>query len=419
MFEITPAALAFCAVGFVYLMLFSRRLLPDRETLSKQLRPDLDRTFMSELRVPLTSPMIGRTLSEANLNGGSGLQVLQVSREDQQISRPEHDFVLQAGDLLVLHGQVRNVVDLRESGHLSFNRGDAFETVSSQDLVLAEAIVGRGSRYSHRPMRDLDLSARYGINVLAVHRQDANVSGNLDDFELQFGDVMLVEGTPAQIKRFADNGELISLNAVQERAYRRDKAPIAILATLAVVILSAFSFMPIEGLAIIAGAVVLATRCLDVEEAYKAVDWKVLSLIFGMLAISIAMDKVGLVDVVVAKTMTALPDASPLLMLGFVYLLTTILTEILSNNAVAVLVTPVAIGIAQSLGLDPRPFVIAVMFAASVSFATPIGYQTNTFVYNAGGYRFSDFLRIGIPLNLLMVGVAIVVIPLVWPLHAA
>ncbi|CAM5270095.1 dATP pyrophosphohydrolase OS=Stutzerimonas stutzeri OX=316 GN=CXK95_13735 PE=4 SV=1 [Stutzerimonas stutzeri] len=319
----------------------------------------------------------------------------------------------------MLHGQVRNVVDLRESGHLSFNRGDAFETVSSQDLVLAEAIVGRGSRYSHRPMRDLDLSARYGINVLAVHRQDANVSGNLDDFELQFGDVMLVEGTPAQIKRFADNGELISLNAVQERAYRRDKAPIAILATLAVVILSAFSFMPIEGLAIIAGAVVLATRCLDVEEAYKAVDWKVLSLIFGMLAISIAMDKVGLVDVVVAKTMTALPDASPLLMLGFVYLLTTILTEILSNNAVAVLVTPVAIGIAQSLGLDPRPFVIAVMFAASVSFATPIGYQTNTFVYNAGGYRFSDFLRIGIPLNLLMVGVAIVVIPLVWPLHAA
>lgn len=144
-----------------------------------------------------------------------------------------------------------------------------------------------------------------------------------------------------------------------------------------------------------------------------------LSLIFGMLAISIAMDKVGLVDLVVAKTMTALPDASPLLMLGFVYLLTTILTEILSNNAVAVLVTPVAIGIAQSLGLDPRPFVVAVMFAASVSFATPIGYQTNTFVYNAGGYRFSDFMRIGIPLNLLMVGVAIVVIPLVWPLHTA
>ncbi len=419
MFEITPAALAFCGVGFVYLMLFSHRLLPDRETLSRQLRPNVERTFMSELLVPHDSPVIGKTLGEAHLNGGSGLQVLKIFRGDEQLSEPGHATVLAAGDLLLLHGHVKDVVDLRQNGHLAFNRGEDFETVVDHDVILAEAIVGRNSRYSHRPMRDLDLTARYGINVLAVHRQDENVQSNLDDFQLQFGDVMLVEGTPAQIRRFAENGDLISLNAVQERAYRRDKAPIAILATLAVVILSAFSFMPIEGLAIIAGAVVLGTRCLDVEDAYKAVDWKVLSLIFGMLAISIAMDKVGLVDLVVNHTMAALPDASPLLMLGFVYLLTTILTEILSNNAVAVLVTPLAIGIAQSLGLDPRPFVVAVMFAASVSFATPIGYQTNTFVYNAGGYRFSDFLRIGIPLNILMIVVAMLVIPLVWPLHAA
>lgn len=419
MFEITPAALAFCAVGFVYLMLFSRRLLPDRETLSRQLRPNLERTFMSELLVPHDSPVIGKTLSEANLNGGSGLQVLKIFRGEEQLTEPGHTTTLAAGDLVLLHGHVKDVVDLRQNGHLTFNRGEAFETVIDHDVILAEAIVGRNSRYSHRPMRDLDLAARYGINVLAVHRQDENVQGNLDDFQLQFGDVMLVEGTPTQIRRFAENGDLISLNAVQERAFRRDKAPIALLATLAVVLFSALGLMPIEGLAIIAGAVVLGTRCLDVEDAYKAVDWKVLSLIFGMLAISIAMDKVGLIDLVVARTMSALPNASPLLMLGFVYLLTTILTEILSNNAVAVLVTPLAIGIAQSLGIDPRPFVVAVMFAASVSFATPIGYQTNTFVYNAGGYRFSDFLRIGIPLNLLMVLVAIVVIPLVWPLQPA
>ncbi|WP_252271667.1 SLC13 family permease [Pseudomonas subflava] len=419
MFEITPAALAFCVVGFAYLMLFSNRLLPDRDTLSKQLRPNLDRTFMTELLVPHDSPVIGKSLSEAHLNGGSGLQVLKIFRDQQELTEPTGDTLLQAGDLLVLHGQVKDMVDMRESNRLSFNRGEAFETVSSHDVILAEAIVGRGSRYSNRPMRDLDLTARYGIAVLAVHRQDENVSGNLDDFHLQFGDVMLVEGTPAQIKRFADNGELISLNTVQERAYRRDKAPIAIVATLAVMLLAAFEVMPIEGLAMIACAVVIATRCLDVEDAYKAVDWKILSLIFGMLAISIAMDKVGLIDLIVSHTMGALPNASPLLVLGFVYLLTTCLTELLSNNAVAVLVTPVAIGIAQSLGLDPRPFVVAVMFAASVSFATPIGYQTNTFVYNAGGYRFSDFMRIGIPLNILMVGVAMIVIPLIWPLVPA
>ena len=416
MFEITGAGLILAAAGMAYLLTVGKRLLPARDTLSKQLRPDLDRTFVSELRVPAGSPVIGKSIGEANLNGGSGLQVLQVSRADAQISRPDHHFVLQAGDLLVLHGQVRDVVDLRESGHLAFNRGDAFETVSSQNVVLAEAIVGRNSRYSHRPMRDLDLGARYGINVLAVHRQDENVQGNLDDFQLQFGDVMLVEGTPAQIKRFADNGELISLNAVQERAYRRDKAPIAILATAAVMLLAALGVMPIEGLAIIGAAVVLATRCLDVEDAYKAVDWKILSLIFGMLAVSIAMDKVGLVRLIVENVMGLLPWAGPLLLLSFIYLFTSILTEVLSNNAVAVLVTPIAIGMAQHLGVDPRAFVVAVMFAASASFATPIGYQTNTFVYNAGGYRFGDFMKVGIPLNILLWLVATAVIPLFWPL---
>lgn len=417
MFEITAAGLAFAAAGMLYMLTIGKRLLPERESLSRQLRPNLDRTFMSELLVPHDSPVIGKTISEANLNGGSGLQVLQVSRDEQQISRPAHDFVLRAGDLLVLHGQVRDVVDLRESGHLTFNRGDAFETVSSHDVILAEAIVGRNSRYSHRPMRDLDLTARYGIAVLAVHRQDENVQGNLDDFQLQFGDVMLVEGTPAQIKRFADNGELISLNAVQERAYRRDKAPIAILATAAVMLLAALGVMPIEGLAIVGAVTVLATRCLDVEDAYKAVDWKILSLIFGMLAVSVAMDKVGLVRLIVENVMNLLPGAGPLLMLSFIYLFTSILTEVLSNNAVAVLVTPIAIGMAQHLGVDPRAFVAAVMFAASASFATPIGYQTNTFVYNAGGYRFRDFLKVGIPLNLLLWLVASLVLPLVWPLQ--
>ncbi len=416
MFELTGAGLLFAAAGMAYMLTIGRRLLPERDSLSKQLRPNLDRTFMTELLVPNDSPMVGKTLAEANLNGGSGLQVLKLFRDDQQISEPRHDTLLMAGDQLVIHGQVKDVVELRGSGQLSFNRNDAFQTISSHDVVLAEAIVGRNSRYSHRPMRDLDLTARYGMAVLAVHRQDENIQGNLDDFELQFGDVMLVEGTPQQIKRFADNGDLISLNTVQERAYRREKAPIAIVITLAVMLLAAFKVMPIEGLAIIGAVAVLATRCLEVDDAYKAVDWKILALIFGMLAISIAMDKVGLVALIVQNVMGVVPWAGPLLMLSFIYLLTSILTELLSNNAVAVLVTPIAIGLAQHLGVDPRAFVVAVMFAASASFATPIGYQTNTFVYNAGGYRFADFLKVGIPLNLLLWLVGTVIIPLFWPL---
>ncbi len=416
MFEITLPGLVLAGIGMAFVLLIGHRLLPERESLSRQLRPDQARTFMTELLVPHDSPVINQTISQANLNGNSGIRVLKIFRGDDELSTPLNDTRLLAGDRLVLHTSIRDFVELRHNGLLAINRADSFETISTRDVMLAEAIVGRNSRYSHRPMRDLNLTARYGIHVLAIHRHNENIQDNLDDFELQFGDVMLVEGTASQIKKFADNGELISLNSVQERAYRRDKAPIAIAAVLAVMVLAAFKVMPIEGLAMIAAALVVATGCLDTEDAYKAIDWRILTLIFGMLAISIAMNKVGLVDTVVSHVMTLSPLLGPLFMLSFIYLLTSVLTEVVSNNAVAVLVTPIAIGVAQQLGADPRPFVVAVMFAASASFATPIGYQTNTFVYSAGGYRFSDFMRIGVPLNLIMWAAGSLIIPLIWPL---
>jgi len=228
-------------------------------------------------------------------------------------------------------------------------------------------------------------------------------------------DALLVTRSEEGMSLLTD-GHTYHQAALAREVYDVSGAGDTVIATLAVMLLAAFGVMPIEGLAIIGAVAVLATRCLDVEDAYKAVDWKILSLIFGMLAISIAMDKVGLVKLMVENVMGLLPWAGPLLMLSFIYLFTSILTEMLSNNAVAVLVTPIAIGMAQHLGVDPRAFVVAVMFAASASFATPIGYQTNTFVYNAGGYRFTDFMKVGIPLNLLLWGVATLVIPWFFPL---
>ncbi|KAA0691815.1 SLC13 family permease [Halopseudomonas laoshanensis] len=421
MFDIFLPGLIMAVIGVGFIMLVGHRLLPDRESLSKQLRPDQSRPFMTELLVPHDSPIINQTIADAKLNGNSGIQVLKIFRGDEELSTPLNSTLLNAGDRLVLHTNMKDFMELRQNGLLTFNRDQAanFETISTRDVVLAEAIVGRNSRYSHRPMRDLNLTARYGMHVLAIHRHNENIQDNLDDFQLQFGDVMLVEGSPTQIRKFADNGDLISLNTVHERAYRRDKAPIAIAAVLAVMLLAAFKIMPIEGLAMIATAIVLATDCLDTEDAYKAIDWRILTIIFGMLAISIAMNKVGLVDTVVDQVMSLSPLLGPLFMLSFIYLLTSILTEVVSNNAVAVLLTPIAIGVAQQLGADPRPFVIAVMFAASASFATPIGYQTNTFVYSAGGYKFTDFMRIGVPMNLIMWATATLVIPWIWPLFPA
>ena len=373
---------------------------------------------MSEVLIPHNSNVVGQNLSEAGLNGNSGIQVLKVFRDEEELSQPLHTTVLRAGDRLIMHSSVQDMLELRADGRLAFARSsaDRFETISTHDATLREVIVGRHSRYTDRQMSDLNLAARYGIHVLAVHRKDENIQENLDTLQLEFGDVLLVEGTASQVKKFAENGNLIVLNTVQDKSYRKDKAGIAIGAILLVMILAGVGVMPIEGLAMIAAIGVILTGCLNVDEAYKAVEWRILMMIFGMLAISKAMDKTGLVNDLVATLTPYASLAGPVVLLSGIYLLTSILTEMLSNNAVAVLVAPIAIGMAQQLGLDPKPFAIAVMFAASASFATPIGYQTNTFVYSAGGYRFADFLRIGLPMNILLWIVASIAIPLIWPL---
>lgn len=279
-----------------------------------------------------------------------------------------------------------------------------------------ELLVSRQSRFLARPLAELDLPARYGLSVLAVHRRGALLTMLDGQTQLEPNDVLLVRGQPEQLRRCCDNGELLPLSA-QELVHdrRQRKAPIALASIVGVMGLAALNIMPIEGLALIGAVVVVATGCLRPHEAYKAIEWPILVLIFGMLAISIAMRESGL-DKLLASGLVHLGGGwSAWWLLCLVILLTSIATEFLSNNAVAVLFTPVVIGVAQELGVDPRPFVVGVMFAASCSFATPIGYQTNTLVYSAGHYRFADFARLGLPLNLVTWLAASVLIPLAWP----
>lgn len=218
------------------------------------------------------------------------------------------------------------------------------------------------------------------------------------------------------MKRLFDYQELVNLSHPTERPFRRDKAPIAIAAVLLVMGLAAFEVLPIAALAVMAATAIVALRCIDPEEAYASVRWNILMLIFGMLAVGLAMEKTGTARLIVENFAAIVGALGPVAILSAVYLITSLLTEIMSNNAAAILLTPIAVGLAHQLGVDPRPFVVAVMFAASASFATPIGYQTNTFVYSAGGYRFADFIKVGLPLNLLLWATATLVIPMFWPL---
>lgn len=419
MFEITAPAIVIGLIGYLFIYLLAPRMLPLRETLAQQFMGASDRAFMTELFVPENSRLAGKTLIEAKLNQ-VGVTILKIFRADEEITSPPENTRLEVGDRLVVHSKSSAMMDLHSSDWIGLqnnaNNHD-FETLRRKDAVIIEAIVGSSSRYVQRPIRDLDLLARYGIHLIAIHRKDASIGDIVDDFQLQFGDVLLVEGTPSQIKRFCENGDLFALTEGKVTSTRQHKAPIALATMAGIILLAAFKILPIESLAIIGAAIVLVTGCIRSDEAYKAIEWPLIVMIFGMLAISIAMRDSGLADMAARSLLNIGQGLDPWWILLAVIFLTSILTEVLSNNAVAVLMTPIVIGIADHMGVDARPFVVGVMFAASMSFATPIGYQTNTLVYSAGNYKFSDFARLGIPLNILLGAGAALLIPLFWPFH--
>lgn len=418
MFEITAPAIVIGLIGYLFIYLLAPRMLPLRETLAQQFMGASDRAFMTELFVPENSRLAGKTLTEAKLNQ-VGVTILKIFRSDEEITSPPGNTRLEVGDRLVVHSKSSAMMDLHSSDWIGLqnNTGHDFETLRRKDAVIIEAIVGSSSRYVQRPIRDLDLLARYGIHLIAIHRKDASIGDIVDDFQLQFGDVLLVEGTPAQIKRFCENGDLFALTEGKVTSTRQHKAPIALATMVGVILLAAFKVLPIESLAIIGAAIVLVTGCIRSDEAYKAIEWPLIVMIFGMLAISIAMRDSGLADMAARSLLSIGQGLDPWWILLAVIFLTSILTEVLSNNAVAVLMTPIVIGVADHMGVDARPFVVGVMFAASMSFATPIGYQTNTLVYSAGNYKFSDFARLGIPLNILLGAGAALLIPLFWPFY--
>jgi di/tricarboxylate transporter len=260
------------------------------------------------------------------------------------------------------------------------------------------------------------LRRRYGVYPLAVHRRNQNIGRQLDDLVVEVGDTLLLEGTPEDIQRLASDMEMVDVSQPTERAFRRAKAPIVAAVLIGVIVASAFNVAPIEVLAFLGVAVVLVTGCIDADEAFSTIDGRLLAMLFGMIAVGEGLQHSGAVELLVGGAAPYLQGMPPWALVFAVFALTSFLTELLSNNAVAVVVTPVVISLSLTLGIDPRPMLIVVMLGASFGFATPIGYQCNLLVYGPGGYTFSDFLRIGVPLNILMGIVAAIVIPLLYDL---
>ena len=409
MFEITPVGAAVAVTGLVYLGLVGHRLLPDRRPPGEALTARKALRFMTEVIVPEGSALIGQRLVEAETFRREGLTVIDVLRQDESLRREMDRVVLAEGDRIVMRTGVSELVALRNS------RGfKAVDRVGQRNSITVEALITPGCRLLGRSLGTLKLRRRYGVYPLAVHRHGPMPGPRLDEVVLRVGDTLMIEGDPDDIRRLSEDVEFVTLSQNTSRPYREGHAPLVAGVFAAVVALSALDVAPIATLSVIAVVVVLLSGAIDPEEAFGAIDGRLLTMLFAMLGFGAALDKTGAVALIAGAATPLLEGLHPAFVLYGLIFVTSILTEAVTNNAVAVVMTPVAIALAQGIGADPRPFLIGVMIAASASFATPIGYQTNTLVYAPGGYSFLDYVRVGAPLNLLVGVVAAVTISVVW-----
>ena len=409
--EILPVGLVVVTWTFLYLYFMGPRLLPDRSSMASLLSDRTKMRFFSEAVIPKDSNLIGREVTGVQLFKREGVRLIDVIRGDASLRRNLDGVVLQQGDRVVLRTAMAELLSLQATPDLR-----RVDQLSAVETTTVEVLITPNCKMVGRTLGSMRLRRRFAVYTLAVHRRDTNIGRQIDDLIVRVGDTLLLEGAPEDIARLANDMNLGDVSKPSERAYRRGRAWVASATLLSVVVLAALNVAPILMLAMVGVTVVLMSGCIDAEEAFSYVDGRLLALIFAMLGVGAALQSSGAVVMVadaISPVMTVLP---PFFIVLAVYLLSSILTELVSNNAVAVVMTPVAIGLATALGVDPRPLVVAVMVAASASFATPIGYQTNTLVYGPGGYKFADFLKFGIPLNLTLAPIASFVIPMIWPL---
>lgn len=410
-FEVTPLGIILVIWGMIYLRFVAPMLLPDRESMTDLLSDRSRMKFFTEAVIPPESNLIGREVTGVQLFKREGVRLIDVIRGDRSLRRNLQGVELAVGDRVVLRTQITELLSLQRNKELK-----RVDQVSAVETTTVEALITPGCKMIGRSLGSLRLRRRFAVYPLAVHRRNQNIGRQLDDLIVKVGDTLLLEGAPADIQRLSIEMEMVDVSKPSARAFRRSHAPLVIAALIGLVTLAALGVAPIFLLSILAVSFVLITRCIDAEEAFSFVDGRLLALIFSMLAIGAALEASGAVALIVNAIAPALGNLPPFLIIWAIYLLTSVLTELVSNNAVAVVVTPIAIGFATALGIDPRPLVVAVMVAASASFATPIGYQTNMLVYGPGGYKFTDFMRVGIPLNLSIGVLASAVIPILWPL---
>ncbi|MCB1233098.1 MAG: SLC13 family permease, partial [Verrucomicrobiae bacterium] len=374
MFEISKLGLIFVAATALYLLLGGSRLIPLRDTLSTLFDSEASREFLTQAWIAKDSPLVGKPFPETPLAKRRGLRVIEVVREGRPVPIPLNLLVFEADDQILFKTRMSGVMELNETAGLNLLKEDelGLDRIKTESAVLMEGIVGPESRMVGHSLTELNFRQRFGVLILAVHRRGVNLRDRFENVKLAFGDSLLIEGPADRLNELFSQKDFVNLSQPKERPLRRTKAPIAMGALLVFMIGGAIFPGYIPVLAIGAVLLTLMTRCIDAAEAYDAVEWKVIFMIFGMLGLGMALEETGLAGLLARSAVAWFGDYSPQVMLGVIYLMAVVLTEMVSNNAVAALLTPIAIGVAAQLEVDARPFVVAVMFASSASFVTPI-----------------------------------------------
>jgi di/tricarboxylate transporter len=415
-FEFARLGLVMMAVGLLYILLFSSKLIPKRKGTFQHIDKYRLVDYLAELTVTEESPLIDQKWEEIKDKELRKVELIQLIRGKKAVWKPVKT-IIRKGDILLVHSDAARLLKIKNAFNLHTNADAVIDDqkLSSDEVKLIETLIPPSSPLVGRTLQNSDFAKRYGSVALALQRRGKILRERLADIHLDSGDTLLLQCDKEDVRRLLSSRDLIVTNELTELHLRKDRAFIALFLLSLVVGLAAFNVVPILTAALIGAVGMILARCLTLEEAYQAIDWKVIFLFGGMLPLGMALFQTGTASWLANSVLKSVADLGPVAVLAALYLLTAILTELISNVAAAILLAPIAIALASTLGVDPRPFLMAITFAASTSFSTPIGYQTNTMIYAPGGYRFLDFARIGAPLSLMFWFIAILLIPLFWP----
>lgn len=418
MFEMTPLGLAFFAAGALYMLLIGVRLIPDRRTFDELTQRFGMGDYLTEIVLRPEAKSVGKTIAESPLVQELDLDILEVRRGAGRMLFPDPVTVLQADDVLRIRCSADKIKQLQGQHGIELKPETQWhdKDLESDETRLMEAVVAPNSVLDGRSLKSVRFRDNFGATVLAVRHRENLVHEKLNSQVLRGGDVLLLKVRTAQLDRLRDSPAFVMMSDVGFPTFRKQKLLVALGITAAVVGTAALNVLPIVVSAISGCVLLILTGCLTLEEAYRAIEWRVIFLLAGVLTLGVALEKTG-AALFLSKLLIATAGLwGPVALVSAFYLVTSLLTETMSNNATAALLAPIAIAAAQSLGVDPRPFLMAIVFAASASFMTPVGYQTNTLIYGPGQYTFRDFLRVGTPLNIVFWVLATFLIPYFWPL---